>query len=107
MFIAIGLSANLSVVSMDGVHTFLDNINMGKYWSIFKTKGYDREDDITCLDDDDLDQLNIASEDRKTLLESGRHIQVRLLDTIEYTTVVTDTPGVSPPAIHTTSVISI
>ena len=30
---------------------------MGKYWGVFQTKGYDREDDVTGLDEDDMDQM--------------------------------------------------
>jgi len=62
---------------MDGVRVFLDNINMGKYWGVFKTKGYDREDDVMGLDEDDMDQMGIANEDRNTMLEAGMHAEVR------------------------------
>ncbi|KAK2187961.1 hypothetical protein NP493_148g01039 [Ridgeia piscesae] len=56
---------------MDGVRVFLDNINMGKYWGVFKTKGYDREDDVMGLDEDDMDQMGIANEDRNMMLEAA------------------------------------
>ena len=50
---------------------------MGKYWGVFQTKGYDREDDVTGLDEDDMDQMGIANEDRSTVLEAGTHAEVR------------------------------
>ena len=70
-------TGDTAVGSMDGVRVFLDNINMGKYWGVFKTKGYDREDDVMGLDEDDMDQMGIANEDRNMMLEAGMHAEVR------------------------------
>ena len=58
-----------------GVQRFLDELDLGKYWSIFKAKGYDRESDIVELDDRDMDAMHIKPNDRGKLLRAGEFNQ--------------------------------
>ena len=54
------------------VYLFLHSLNLAHYWDTFTAKGYDREDDIVNLDDNDLDILFIAEKDRGPLLRAGK-----------------------------------
>ncbi len=58
--------------SLNGVKKFLEKLNLGVYWDIFKAKGYDRENDLKDLDDFDLDQMDIKGTDRQIILQAGR-----------------------------------
>ena len=55
----------------NGVKKFLDYLNLGNYWEIFKAKGYDRESDIKDIDDYDLDQMHFKGADRQLILQAG------------------------------------
>lgn len=56
----------------NGVRKFLDQLNLGKYWDIFKAKGYDRESDIRDLSEEDLEAMHIWGPDRQRILQSGK-----------------------------------
>ena len=58
--------------SFNGVKKFLDRLQLGKYWEIFKAKGYDRESDLKDIDDYDLDQMHIKGSDRQRILQAGK-----------------------------------
>ena len=58
----------------NGVQRFLEEINLGKYWDIFKAKGYDRESDVLDLDTGDLDKMHIENiEDRGRIMNAGEY----------------------------------
>ena len=56
----------------NGVRKFLEQLNLGNYWDIFKAKGYDRESDIKDLDEEDLEAMHIRGPDRQRILQSGK-----------------------------------
>ena len=63
--------------SFNGVKKFLDRLQLGNYWDIFKAKGYDRESDLKDLDDYDLDHMHIKGSDRQRILQAGDTISIQ------------------------------
>lgn len=55
----------------NGARSFLQSIDMIRYWDVFKAKGYDREDDIPDITEQDMDCMNIVGEDRRLILQAG------------------------------------
>lgn len=56
----------------DGVKHFLENLGLAKHFEMFTAKGFDSEDDIPWLCDEDLNSMYIVdSESRAKILEAG------------------------------------
>ena len=67
------LDADDTTPTNEGVKDFLDQMDLGKYWTSFKTRGFDREDDIINLTEEDLDVLDITCDsDRHLILQAGK-----------------------------------
>ena len=66
----------------NGVHQFLNNLDLGEYWDIFKAKGFDRDDDLLYITKDDLILMDISENHMEYILEAGMNMFHHICNTV-------------------------